>query len=72
MTTRTLYGWSTRKIDGDLFEAIVTRSMPRTTPNAEGRYADEEVIKREIFTTRAKASVFARRWVRFCRSLRGS
>lgn len=60
----TIYSWSTKKVDNG-FKAIVTKSVTRSTPNANGKYADTEIVQQAVTTTRARARGWAQKWVRY-------
>ena len=60
----TFFGWSTR-MNGNKFEAVITKNISRTEPNESGRYCDTEVVIVAAFSTRAKAMGYAKKAVRY-------
>lgn len=60
----TLYSWSTTKTAAG-FKFTITESTPRATPNAQGRYTDDRIVKTGTRPTRAQARGLAIKWVRY-------
>lgn len=64
----TTFTWNTRKTASGTFEAVVSKFESRSTPNAQGLYADTVEIKRIPCKTRAIAKTHAQKWVRYLKA----
>lgn len=68
MTNNIFFSWNTKKTAQGTFEAIVTKSTSRTTPNEYGLYTDCETLHRAPCITRSVAKTHAQKWVRYFRA----
>tara|TARA_R110000744_G_scaffold121116_2_gene225560 strand:+ start:26553 stop:26762 length:210 start_codon:yes stop_codon:yes gene_type:complete len=61
----TYFSWTTTKKTNNEFVATITKVIPTKEANELGRYLKTELVKKETFTTRARAITFAKKYKRF-------
>jgi hypothetical protein len=68
MTTQnTFYSWKTAKTSNG-FIGVAYKVTTRNTPNENGQYADTELMKKGVLSSRAKAKAFAQKWCKYLKA----